>query len=358
MKLSKSTDLNGVTIINANNVSLGKNINFGSKCILDGSAGSIIIENNVDIGHNCIIQSKSGQIHIKDNSIIRNNNIICAEKGIIELHENTSLGNFCIIDGTAGSVAIGKNTKIEDFSKLYCEGGVIWIGEDVRIDSQNEIRGKGHISLGNRCHLWSGSYINAFENPFTFEYRVTIGQKCVIAGKGRLSIGQLTMIGGQTYIVTETHGYQNPFVSFRNQDFKTKGISIGEDVWIAAACRIVDGVTVGNRALIGIGTIITKDVPEFMLALGTNQHHIKFFGDRREEFVRALEKQMSDKVISQRPINNIYPDTDSDSITKVKSDLVEKAWFELEDYLSENKGLSHFSLKELHQAFLNSFREG
>lgn len=341
MTPTKSNKIVGVTFIDEGSISVGKNVAFGYNCVVDGDPGNISLEDNVNIGHNCIVQSKKGKILIRENTTIGNNSLIKANDGNITLLNNSIIGDSCIINAAGGEITIGQRTKIDDHSKLYSENGKIVIGDDARIDPDNEIHGKGAVSFGDRCHLWSGSYINAFQNPFDFDYRVSIGQKCVIAGRGNLSVGKLTMIGGQTYVVTETHGHENPFISFRDQDFETKGISIGEDVWIAAACRIIDGVNIGKRALIGIGTIITKDVPEYMLALGTNQHYIKFIKDRRDDFIYSLEKQMVDE----------KPNTAPNSNSVMGFDNTDEALKEMESYLIDTKNYSIDQIEALKRYF-------
>lgn len=47
-----------------------------------------------------------------------------------------------------------------------------------------------------------------------------------------------------------------------------KPISIGNNVWIGANCTILPGVTIGNNAVIGAGSVVTKDIPESVVAVG------------------------------------------------------------------------------------------
>ena len=345
MKTTKSTKTSNVKLINEGSISIGKNVSFGYNCVVDGSQGNITFEDNVNVGHNCIIQSQKGNIHFKENTTIGTNSLIKTDDGIIVFLNTCNIGDSCILNATGGEIEIGQVTKIGDHSRLYSENGKIVIGKEVKIDPDNEIHGKGSVILSDKCHLWSGSYINAFQNLFYFDYRVTIGQKCVIAGRGSLSIGKLTMIGGQTYIVTETHGHKNPFVSFRDQDFETKGIIIGQDVWIAAACRIIDGVNIGKRALIGMGTIITKDVPEYMLALGTNQHHIKFIKDRRDDFIYNIEKKFLNKISNATPSLN----------STMSFDISEEVLEEIESYLIDTKNYSSAQIETLKRHLTDTF---
>jgi len=53
-----------------------------------------------------------------------------------------------------------------------------------------------------------------------------------------------------------------------------------EDVWIGARCGIVDGVTIGNHAVVGMNSTVTKDVPDYAIVAGSPA---RIIGDRRDK---------------------------------------------------------------------------
>ena len=53
-----------------------------------------------------------------------------------------------------------------------------------------------------------------------------------------------------------------------SQGLTKKGIAIGEDVWIGAGCKILDGVHIGNGTVIGAGSVVTKDIDAHLIAFG------------------------------------------------------------------------------------------
>lgn len=52
------------------------------------------------------------------------------------------------------------------------------------------------------------------------------------------------------------------------QALSRKGIVVGRDVWIGAGCRILDGVAIGDGAVIAAGSVVTRDVPKETIAAG------------------------------------------------------------------------------------------
>ena len=47
-----------------------------------------------------------------------------------------------------------------------------------------------------------------------------------------------------------------------------QGIEIGDDVWIATGCRILDGVKIGRGCVVGAGAVVTQSLPDYSIAVG------------------------------------------------------------------------------------------
>lgn len=99
----------------------------------------------------------------------------------------------------------------------------------------------------------------------------------VIRAKSSIKIGNNVKIGaGTTLIDTDSHSLDwrirscNEFLmeSKDSSEAKTSPIEIGDDVLIGFGCIILKGVKVGNRSIIGAGSVVTKDIPSDVIAAG------------------------------------------------------------------------------------------
>ena len=95
--------------------------------------------------------------------------------------------------------------------------------------------------------------------------RVFFNFNCVVLDVCRVQIGSFTLFGPAVQIYTATHPLNAELR--RKQEF-AKPIAIGSDVWVGGGAIILPGVRIGARAVIGAGSVVTRDVPEGAFAAG------------------------------------------------------------------------------------------
>jgi acetyltransferase-like isoleucine patch superfamily enzyme len=81
-------------------------------------------------------------------------------------------------------------------------------------------------------------------------------------------------------------------ISFADKDFVSeyKPVDIGHDVWIGSHVMIMGGITVGNGAIIGAGSVVTKDVPPYAIVGGVPAKLIRYrFNERQIHFLQKFE---------------------------------------------------------------------
>lgn len=112
------------------------------------------------------------------------------------------------------------------------------------------------------------------EPPFYCDYgynivagsRVFFNFNCTILDVAQVTIGHRAMFGPNVQIYTATHPLEAAARSSGKE--YAKPISIGDDVWIGGGAILCPGVLVGSRAVIGAGSVVTRDIPADTFAAG------------------------------------------------------------------------------------------
>ena len=89
--------------------------------------------------------------------------------------------------------------------------------------------------------------------------RVFFNFKCIVLDVCPVRIGDFTLFGPAVQIYTPLHPLN---VELRRREEYGKPIHIGSDVWVGGGALILAGVRIGSRAVIGAGSVVTRDVPE------------------------------------------------------------------------------------------------
>ncbi|HET7275759.1 MAG TPA: sugar O-acetyltransferase [Longimicrobiaceae bacterium] len=102
--------------------------------------------------------------------------------------------------------------------------------------------------------------------------RVFFNFNCVVLDVCPISIGSFTLFGPAVQIYTPMHPFN---AELRRQEEFGKPIEIGSDVWVGGGAIILPGVRIGSRAVIGAGSVVTRDVAEGVFAAGNPCREIR-----------------------------------------------------------------------------------
>lgn len=125
------------------------------------------------------------------------------------------------------------------------------------------------LSKGSAKNLliYPNGYI-IFSHRITFGERVAINVGTYLDGRGEIDIGDHVMIGPGCILSSCEHGFARVDIPMYQQPITYAKITIKNDVWIGGNVCIKSGVTIHEGAIIGAGSVVTKDVPAYSIMGG------------------------------------------------------------------------------------------
>ncbi len=131
-------------------------------------------------------------------------------------------------------------------------------------------------SYGRQSRILPSAQLAFAENIF-IGGEVDVSRRVIIwAGpKSKITIGNKTGIGPGSFITSDNNSMKAG-IPIRDQQRNEADVIIGSDVWIGANSIILPGVTINDGAVIGAGSVVTKDVPENAIAVGNPAKVLKY----------------------------------------------------------------------------------
>ncbi len=122
---------------------------------------------------------------------------------------------------------------------------------------------------------WGGAHVHLGSSVYA-NFNLTL------VDDGHIYIGDKTMIGPNVTIATAGH----PILpSLRKKALQYNvDVHIGKNVWIGAGAVILPGITIGDNSVIGAGSIVTKDIPSNVVAVGNPCQVLREIGEHDKDF--------------------------------------------------------------------------
>jgi acetyltransferase-like isoleucine patch superfamily enzyme len=184
-------------------------------------------------------------------------------------------------------VVFGLNTILRHPHKIE-------IGDNVVIDDNCLLDAKGTdntgIKIGDNAFVGRNSILSCKNGDIVLGDRVNIGFNCEIFSGSRVAVGAGTLLAAYTYLIGGDH-VADLDADIVHSGSTSQGITVGENAWFGAGAKVLDGVQIGAHSIIGAGALVTKDVPEYSIAVGLPAKVVR---DRRAP-KPAAEKQSDEK---------------------------------------------------------------
>lgn len=148
-------------------------------------------------------------------------------------------------------------------------------GKNAVVAHPSNIPNPEFVRIGENTVILGNSRIQVYNGLTGLCANVTIGTNCyigaglsVLAG-ANVSIGDSVLIASDVFIGSENHG-MNPEseTPYMDQPLVCKPVVISDGCWIGEKACVLPGVSIGKKCVIGAGSVVTKDVPDFSIAAG------------------------------------------------------------------------------------------
>jgi len=149
------------------------------------------------------------------------------------------------------------------------------------------------ISVGAGVRIWYGARIEAFcvDGNST---RIAIGDDTIIhpfvhiGAAERVVIGRGVLMASHIYITDHDHDWHDPYdPPVSNRRLLVSPVTVGDYVWLGERVMILKGVTVGERSIVGAGSVVTRDVPPLSIAIGAPARVVRRYDANSGSWVAA-----------------------------------------------------------------------
>lgn len=181
------------------------------------------------------------------------------------------------IGSSKGLLFKGRKCSVKHASFIRC-GKTLTLGDNVKINAlcRNSVLIGNNVTINANTMIDCTGVINELGEGLVIGDNVGIAQSCFIQVRGLVVIGSNTIFGPNVSVFSENHKFDDVDELIINQGTKRKGVSIGSNVWVGTRAVILDGVKVGNNAIIAAGAVVNKDVPDNAIVGGVPAKVIKY----------------------------------------------------------------------------------
>lgn len=136
--------------------------------------------------------------------------------------------------------------------------------------------------IGPNCYLEPPFHANMGAHHVHFGANVYANFNLTMVDDTHIYVGDHTMIGPNVTLATAGHPI---WPSLREQNYQyNMPVHIGRNCWLGASVVVLPGVTVGDNVVIGAGSIVTKDLPDNVVAVGNPCHVLRTVGEHDREY--------------------------------------------------------------------------
>lgn len=167
------------------------------------------------------------------------------------------------------------------------------IGRGVFIFSPMQIDGAKNIFINNGVHIGYKSWLAALPQTGAEKCSIVIGEDCSLGNFNHIyathsiCFGKKVLTADKVYISDNVHDYHNIELAVKEQPIVQKrDVRIGEGAWLGENVCVI-GASVGKHSVVGANSVVTKDIPDYCVAVGIPARVIKRYDFDKKEWVKT-----------------------------------------------------------------------
>src|SRR6476619_953052 len=142
--------------------------------------------------------------------------------------------------------------------------GLLFLGRRLEI----QIGKRGRVRFGRFVWIGDGTKIRCHEGEVEIGPKTVMGQECTISAYQHVRIGEQCVIADRAMFIDFDHGVVEVERPIRQQGIYKRDVIVGSNVWIGYGACVLRGVSVGDNAIVGTNSVVTKDVPANAVVAG------------------------------------------------------------------------------------------
>lgn len=152
-------------------------------------------------------------------------------------------------------VSLDPTAVVHPEARINPRGGQLRIGARSAISPRAVVQGQ--VTIGDDSSVQTDTIIVGY------------------GAEGAVTIGNCVRIAPQVMMIAANHVFADPDTPIMHQGMDAAPIVIEDDVWIAGKVMLTAGVRIGKGSVIGAGSVVTKDIPPYSIAVGIPARVIK-----------------------------------------------------------------------------------
>jgi acetyltransferase-like isoleucine patch superfamily enzyme len=133
-----------------------------------------------------------------------------------------------------------------------------WVSARCVLSARN---GRGSITIGAHCEIHPFSMLLSYGGDIRLGDHCSLNPFAIVYGHGGVTMGDGVRIAAHSVVIPASHNVAGAGVPVHRSGVTARGIRIGDNVWIGAGARILDGTVIGRDVVVGAGSVVTKSIP-------------------------------------------------------------------------------------------------